>query len=126
MIYQSQHFQIRELDGYVQVIRSAAPFGSMMEVLVSQDEAIDACTRSQLKGVLVDLRLAPGRFDPAFEDIQTEWRNSLEHCFERVAVLVSTDKGVAQASRLAEEDAAHRTRVFTDPELAKAYARGSG
>lgn len=125
MIYQSAYFEIREAVGYALVVRSAQAFGSMMEVLVSQDEAIAACRRSAFDGVVVDIRLAPGRFDPAFEDLQTEWRLSLERNFERVAILVSTGEGVAQASRLAEEDEAARTRVFSDFDEAVAYARGA-
>jgi hypothetical protein len=70
--------------------------------------------------LLVDLREAPPRNDPEFEQIVQRYRRAIFEGFERSAVLVRTAAGVAQLTRHLREDRI-AAPVFDDEDAALAY-----
>lgn len=67
-----------------------------------------------------DLRLAPGRNDPAFEQAMTPFRVRMQHSFLRVAILVATPVGRLQVQRHAVNDSIP-LRIFHSEVEADAY-----
>jgi hypothetical protein len=73
------------------------------------------------RNLLIDVRLAPPRNDPAFEAhinraIEQVWKR-----FAKVATLVQTAVGKLQTVRLAHERGVDRPRIFDDEHEALAY-----
>ena len=64
-------------------------------------------------GLLVDVRLVPGRNDPEFEKRFQPYRQRLQRGFRRVAIVVETTYGKLQCQRYAREDGTTNT-VFDD------------
>jgi hypothetical protein len=125
-ILSSAHWQIRcERDERVAwLIRSAVPFGSLAQLQVANGEIARTLGAQFLTwGVVVDLRLAPPRNDPAFEKTSQRLRATVEQSFERTAVLTTTEVGRLQVQRLARQEGA-RFFATTEPEAALAFARG--
>jgi hypothetical protein len=115
--YVSPFFSVTELPGTpgVNVVRSARAFSSLAELSRAWDDlnrALDRIGRSG-RGLLMDVRLASGRNDAAFEQALVRHRQEGRRGFARVAVLVSTPAGMLQVQRFAAQDGA-RTRVFLD------------
>jgi hypothetical protein len=71
-------------------------------------------------GLLVDLRAATGRNDPEFETAHGAERAKLMHAFRRVAMLVRSQVGKLQVTRLAESDGGEY-KVFYDRVAALAW-----
>lgn len=70
--------------------------------------------------MLVDVRLAPPRNDPAFEQVVERYHPRLYKGFRRVAVLVKTEAGRLQLTRLLRVILRHG-RTFIDEQAAIAY-----
>lgn len=70
--------------------------------------------------LLVDLRAAPGRNDPEFENAMAARRNELMRGFSAIAILVQTAIGQLQVARISREDGFDVT-VFTDEAAAIAW-----
>jgi hypothetical protein len=68
-------------------------------------------------GLLVDLRSAPSRNDPEFEETVKDFRQALFSIFQRASILVRTATGKMQLTRHVRSDGGS-TRVFDDEELA--------
>lgn len=104
--------------------RSALPFASIEALLASNDEIID-CVRDEHArfGVVVDMRQAPSRNDPAFENAMRKLRKTLERRFARLSVLVESTVGMLQVSRLERSDGAEYL-VTTSEIAASKFARG--
>jgi hypothetical protein len=72
--------------------------------------------------VLVDVRLAPPRNDPGYEQLVTRHEGRLYNGFRRIAFLAKTEAGRLQITRLfSESPLSDRTRAFTDQAAARAY-----
>jgi hypothetical protein len=72
--------------------------------------------------VLVDVRLAPPRNDPAYEQLITRYEGRLYNGFRRIAFLAKTEAGRLQITRLFADSAlGERSRAFTDEAAARAY-----
>jgi hypothetical protein len=112
-----QHFRA---SAYLRVIRSEAPFKSVVEV----GAAIGAC-RPALKGVagahygiLFDWRLGPISTDPNLLKALAEQIDALAEPFARKAILLSTPVGAMQASRVGRTLGNKEMAVFFDDEVA--------
>jgi hypothetical protein len=79
------------------------------EVLIRVHETID---RARL-ALFVDLRLAPPRNDPAFEQLVGPYQPRLYGGFRRAAILVKTEAGKLQMARLLQANGI-RARAFLD------------
>lgn len=75
-------------------------------------------------GLVVDMRLAPGRNDAGFEATSTDLRQAAGRHFARVVVLVASASGELQIRRLARQDG-RLAMVTRDPEEALALASGA-
>jgi hypothetical protein len=117
---------VAEAEGpLVRMARTEVPFPSL--------EALEACYRVVLsaltrhgrvgRALLSDVRSAPGRNDPWFEDAMREIRPRLFEGFARTAVLVGTRVGALQLERLNKEGG-HDRPVSTDEAALLEYLRG--
>lgn len=111
----------------VRLNRSTARFPSR--------EALEACYERALAALakaggalgrvyLADMRMAPGRNDPWFEEAMRHIRPRLFSGFSRLAVLVSTSVGALQLERISKEDGLTRL-VTTDEAEAIEYLKGN-
>lgn len=86
-------------------------YGALVRISASLD-------RKSL-GLLIDLRDAPARNDPAFEQAMSKYRGPMMQGYQRVALLVKTVTGKLQVSRHALED---RTAVLVTQDATEASA----
>ncbi|WP_433926212.1 hypothetical protein AB3662_25125 [Sorangium cellulosum] len=92
------------------VTRSAVPSESVAqfeEGWMEVSRALDRVGRDGLS-LLVDLRSAVGRNDPAFEAAMLRIRPAVMRGFRRVAILVRTPAGALQIQRHFREDGVER------------------
>ncbi|HNN92857.1 MAG TPA: hypothetical protein PKI03_11345 [Pseudomonadota bacterium] len=90
----------------MRVVRTAASFVDLSDArfqysyLISRLDRIGRTDRF----LLVDLRIAPGRSDPAFEAMMAEVRPKMFQGFRRVGVLTATATGTLQVMRHTRQD----------------------
>lgn len=125
-LHASAHWNMEE-DVTARVVvlrRSSLPFASIEQVVAENDAAI-ACVRPDHAdfGIVVDMRQAPSRNDPAFESAMRRLRDVAEQRFARLAVLLESAIGVLQAARLERSDGGEYL-VTTSENGAMKYARG--
>jgi hypothetical protein len=116
-IYVDAYHRAEQLAGTTIIVvrRSAVAFASEQDIaryLTALNDAIDRIDRSRHE-LLVDIRAAIGRNDPAFELAFEPHRTRLERGFRRVAVLVSSPAGRLQVQRHALQDRLD-VRAFQD------------
>lgn len=103
----------------VRIERTALAFTSPEEVeSVWRESArvLDRERRPKL-ALLVDLRAAPGRNDPAFEAAMIRVRPLVMRDFRRTAILISTGAGLLQIKRHIREDGIERMVGSDEAEL---------
>jgi len=76
-------------------------------------------------GVVVDMRQAPLRNDPAFENAMQRLRSEVTARFARVVLLLETDVGILQVNRLVREDEQKSFVTRSEPAAIK-FAMGQG
>ncbi len=93
----------------VRLLRTAAQFLDIADARFQYSYVITRLDRvgRQDRFLLIDLRLAPGRSDPAFEAMMTEIRPKLFQGFRRVGILTATAGGTLQVMRHTREDGVH-------------------
>lgn len=92
--------------GVVRVVRHHVPFASLAELERAYGgvvEALDALPRAR-RALLVDLRAAPSRNDPAFERTIAPLRKRMWEGFARRGVLLRSAVGKLQIERHAAQD----------------------
>ncbi len=123
----SDHWLMDE-SGYERVVvlrRTAVPFASAEAISRSTEEVTSKLrTYHRRFGVVVDLRLAPPRNDPAFEAATRALRSALQECFARVAVLLQTPVGVLQVNRVKRDEGSALFFVTMNEDEALHFARG--
>lgn len=106
-LFASRHWVVEEepARGLVMLRRTPVPFASLDE-LVAQNDSVMACIRAEHAsyGVVVDMRQAPQRNDPDFENAMRKLRETMHERFARLAVLLQSNVGVLQVSRIARGD----------------------
>lgn len=102
-------------DGVVVVTRSNVPFASIAEVERGYGAAVAHLESLERRGLslLVDLRRAPSRNDPAFETAVAPHRRRMFSAFSKRGVVVRSLVGKMQIERHATEDG-HSLEVFVD------------
>lgn len=104
--------------------RTSTPFTSVDEITSANSEVVSRIRAEHRRwGVVVDMRRAPRRNDPAFEAAMRGLREAVETRFARTAVLLETAVGLLQVKRLTREDAAD-TFATQDEAAAFRFARG--
>jgi hypothetical protein len=104
------------------VTRNAERPRSIEQITQAFDEAaraFDGFDRARLR-LLIDLRAAPGRNDPEFEQAMATRRQELMRGFPAVAILVQTPVGELQIARISREDGSS-AKVFNDEAKAIAW-----
>jgi hypothetical protein len=104
--------------------RTGLSFGSVLEVVAANDQIIlKLAPHHRHWGVVVDMRHAPSRNDPAFEAAMHGLRAAVEARFARTAVLLGTAVGMLQVNRLTRADGA-TSFATRDEAAALRFARG--
>lgn len=125
-LLQNQFFAIQLIKtlGVVRFKRKSKRFSSLEEVAQRYQEAtriVSSLNKKDLK-LLVDLREAPIRNDPGFEEIVAPLRKELFSGFSQAAILVRSAVGVLHVTRNAREDEI-QAGVFQDEADAFSYLR---
>ena len=126
-ILDGDYFHAERRGRVVVVRRSAKGFDTLQEVErvhARLAEAVEALPRSNL-GFYLDLRRAPSRNDPGFEEAIAPHRARFLSGWSRAAVVVESAVGGLQIRRHAAEDGTD-VHVFDDPDRALAFVRGAG
>lgn len=124
--HDSPYYRVELEDGYVRVRRTAqvwADIGALDAEHADLERAL-----ATLRGVplLVDLRDAPGRNDPGFEERMRTHRQMIFRGAPRACVLVRSAAGVLQVRRHMKEDGFEgRVVVTNDPVEAVRLLRGA-
>ena len=106
----------------LRLMRNEEPFSSVREmigVLETFQSQIKLVDRSSFS-LLVDTRRVPQRSDSGFERAFRHFRERIADGFTRIAVLVSSNEGLAQARSHAAEMGPH-VEAFADEEQAMAW-----
>ena len=122
----TEHYILEEDEAHrVAVLRrTPVPFKSIDEIVESNDRVLE-----QLKpyhagyGAIVDMRQAPPRNDPSFENAMSRLRNRVTEVFARVAVLLESSVGVLQVDRLGRAEGG-KTFATQSEAAATRFARG--
>jgi antitoxin (DNA-binding transcriptional repressor) of toxin-antitoxin stability system len=119
--FENQLFRLEDDGVLVRITRTAEPVEDLVAFPERVAELGRALEDSTARVALMDLRNGPpGRNDPEFEQASTPWRRLLGSRFGKVAVLVRTQAGRLQVTRLARQD--HRDpHVFLDEQEALDY-----
>lgn len=106
------------------LVRTPLPIGGLHE-LERENQALLRLLEPGTKhyGLVVDTRHAPPRNDGMFEETMAVMRHGLTRHFERTAVLLASDLGQLQVSRLGRNDG-HRVLATQSESSAINYARG--
>lgn len=105
--------------------RSPLAFASVAEVSDANVEVIEQITSEHASfGLVVDMRRAPARNDPEFEQAMRALREAVEARFQRTALLLATQAGVLQVQRLTREDGSSTFATMSES-AAHAFATGS-
>ncbi len=102
--------------------RTHQRFESAEEIEAAYEEVLRSLEGIDLSryALLVDLRDAPARNDPAFEKVLSRYYGRIFTGFRRMAILVRTEAGRLQVARLAQT-LSLPLRVFLDEPSALAY-----
>jgi hypothetical protein len=123
-LYRSDHFLVTCDDErkIVRRVRTDRRFESIEEVELAYSAVARVCAplaRRQY-GLLVDVRLAPARNDPAYEEVIARYSGRLYGGFRGVAMLARTEAGRLQITRVAQSYGT-KVRAFIDEAAALAY-----
>ncbi|HMY59112.1 MAG TPA: hypothetical protein PKI49_03970 [Pseudomonadota bacterium] len=114
-------------EGVFRFARTTAPYPSIEAAQASYDalltvlSAPHAATKSPR--LLVDMRAAPARNDPPFEEMQKRYRGQFLKQFVRVATLLTSRAGLLQVQRYGREDGRRDIRGFLNEEEAVQFLR---
>jgi sulfite reductase (NADPH) flavoprotein alpha-component len=105
--------------------RHAVAVDSIEELLAQNDEIIGLMPKVQDEfGIVIDMRQAPTRNDPEFEDAMGQLRAEIFRHYVRVAVLVSSDIGVLQVNRIGRNEGASTFATQNESEAVRFAAGG--
>jgi cytochrome b involved in lipid metabolism len=109
-LYRSKHWSFEsDASRNVAILRrTPVPWPSLATLAEEADALLAALPASQPElGLLVDMRQAPGRNDPAFEQAMAGLRHGLCSFFARTAVLLESGVGELAAARLERDERRH-------------------
>lgn len=120
-IFKSEYITVQlEQEGQlVRLTRSAVPFPDPETLEQAWAPVISLLDRIGREGrcILSDLRLAPGRNEPAFEAALARVRKQIFHGYLKAATLVQSKVGLLHVSRLIREDRVDRMAFSDEAEL---------
>ncbi|XYH99549.1 hypothetical protein ACMHYB_07245 [Sorangium sp. So ce1128] len=120
-VLRNAHFVVTvdHMTKFVRVTRSAEPFDSIeqIEQKCLEITAALALLDRRTMSLFLDIRAAPGRNDPRFEEATLRLRTDAVRGFARVAVLVQTSAGALQVRRHSREDGIDRLISDNEHEL---------
>ena len=92
--------------GLYRFTRSPLPYPSIAEMQHGFMQLLERLhsLKPQRAALLVDMRLAPARNDPAFEEAQAQLRQRMLSHFDRLATLVASTTGLLHVQRFSRQD----------------------
>ncbi len=110
---------VHEAKKLIHFVRSATPFPDLETIRRTYETIIALFNRLERSrySILTDLRRAPGRNDPAFENLMRDLRTRAQRGFARRGTLVATAVGAMQVRRLTKEDGIERMISSDETEL---------
>ncbi len=121
--YVTLTFSARE--GFFRFVRLSKPYESVDAARQSYESMIGIMpaffVSHKAPRLLVDMRLAPARNDPAFEEMQRGYRQLLLKRFVRVATLLHSRAGLLHVQRYGREDGRPDAHGFQDERSAVHY-----
>lgn len=111
----------------IRFVRSSTPFPDLEAPRRTYDYLNGLFNRMgrHRYSLLTDIRLAPGRNDPAFEALMMELRTRVQLGFARRGTLVLTAVGAMQVRRLTREDGLERMISSDEAELLRYLLSGT-
>jgi hypothetical protein len=125
-LYQSEFWVLDEFPEQRLAVLHRTPLPAVsLTALVADNDTLVAKLGEEHRGygLVVDTREAPLRNDQAFEGAMAKFRNELTSHFQRTAVLLDTELGELQVSRL-ERDEGRSTLVTRSVSAAFRFAAG--
>jgi sulfite reductase (NADPH) flavoprotein alpha-component len=122
----TRHYVIEEDErhGVAILRRTPVPFDSVEDITAANDKVIEHFRpHHKSYGIVVDMRQAPTRNDPAFENAMSRLRAQVGEVFARVAVLIESSVGVLQVDRLGRAEGG-KTFATQSESAATRFARG--
>jgi len=121
------HASVDDARRLLQRGRTARPFETIAEAQEAYESMLRAIDRIDRPThvLLVDMRLAPPRNDPAFEQLVARYYPRLYSGYPRIAVIAKTQAGRLQITRVAQA-AGYDVRTFMTEAEARAYLDGAG
>lgn len=120
-VLQSRYFTVAVsgAEKLARIDRTDVPFDSIDEVTRAWREVDAALRKTARRGrsLLIDMRLAPPRNDPAFETAVRSILPDIRRGYRRIGVLVRSAAGGLQVSRLARADGAEEYISSNEAEL---------
>ena len=118
----SQFYGIKILKQWVVITRTSRGLAGIAEIRSISEQIIAKLMNHRQSPLLVDLRKAPGRSDPAFEKHFSGYRTRMLADHPRAAIVVQSAVGSLQVRRHMREDSQdQRVRVFQSLEDAHTY-----
>lgn len=121
MLREDRHFEVVQTGTVIVARRTSAPFEDVAEV-----ETVHAALLVALAGIprsqcalVIDLRSAPSRNDPAFEKALAPYRRRLMEGWKHCVALVRSAVGRLQVQRHGREDE-NAVHVLDDPAAVRA------
>ncbi len=124
----TEHWVLEEdmHDEVVILRRTPVSFGSIEDVLASNAAVMSEMVERHAKyGMVVDMRQAPPRNDPAFESAMGDLRRHIATHFARLAVLLDSPVGVLQVQRIGHTDGSMPFATLSEAAAVR-FARGQG
>lgn len=114
-------------EGVTRLVRSGTPYPDLSAVRRSYEALLKSLSLGlfgqKSPFLIVDMRTAPARNDPQFEETQKEYRQCLLARFARIATLVSTRAGLLHVQRYSREDGTQNIHGFLSENDALHYLR---
>lgn len=116
-----------QAEGIFRFVRTSVPYPNIEAAQDSYEALLPllphALSFHKSPRLLVDMRKAPARNDPQFEDMQRSRRQQLIFGFAKVATLLSSRAGLLHVQRFAREDHATHMKGFKEESEAVRYLR---
>lgn len=118
--------QLDRARGFVRIRRTPVAVEDIADLLAQNEEVIRQMAPSHAElGVVVDMRSAPARNDPEFENAMRRFRAAVDRSYARVAVLIESPVGVLQVNRLSRDEGAKHFATRSEASAIK-FAMGTG
>ncbi|MCB9592110.1 MAG: hypothetical protein H6719_05200 [Sandaracinaceae bacterium] len=124
VLHESPWYRLeRVAPGALSLLRTSTPWDSLGELGAAHEPLLAALDAQRAARLLIDLRAAPSRNDPEFEERFERYRARLTAGGAQTGLLLRTRVGALQVQRLARNDGVD-LRVFHEEDTARTWLEG--